>query len=1072
LGVAAGLATVLAPGSLATLKEASAEELAADTGEVKRIRSHCRACGKMECPIWVTVKNGRVIKIEGDNTAFSSHGNCCSKGRNAMQALYHPDRLKYPMKRTNPKGEEPGWVRISWDEALEISVEEINKIIDDPECNGWHSIKVLHGTGRTTTYGVESFTPVVGASNQGSTAGQVCKGPRIATGAMIAFASPHWVASNDGAKCFFQWGTNQEVSNYDSAGKVITEVKFGSEVSICVGPRLQNLGKECDYQLHLRPGTDDALAQGLMNVIVENKTYDEMFIKRWSNGPFLVVDDLEPEPFEWINKYEMPGAYALTIKTRLLKQSDVVEGGDPNKYAVWNNNTNSITYWDSPSGLWEGETAPAYPNPETDCEVYYPRYLEESRRVPSDPLAGLHTNDPGFPEFLNLDPALEGEFTVTLKDGKEHKAVPVWQRFCERISYWTPEKTAEHCWLDADLIRETALAYSKEPGMGGIMYNLPIEHTGNAADTCRTILCLSGITNNVDTFGGNRGSDLLYFLYNTYFQYHTPFVTSVFEADPIQAGYAAGAVNVETGEPSQGRFPLIPWSNQVGNAAIIHDQTSCTDQIMTGKPFPIKGMISCTGNHFHSGNATANWEAFKTFQFYLGWELWWAPTIELADVVLPANHFLENQCVRASQNGEGGFGPMVKIVEPQAECKWDSMSLINIFTPKMKKKYTIEFNPALLANPIVPTMESATPGDSYVPWWPKDKTNVPFLGQFGETEWPTDEQALDMSVITMKPMDFMGGHVMQAGGPTELGMEGAPLVFDSYQDFCDTYQEHGQWSLKKMSPFGYYKRYMWGWLRAPQGYYDPTSEDYRVTGKPGPLGFPTPTGKFELWSTILESYPAQTTYQGEQIEREIGRNDDYLEALPTVREPYESPYSTIIPDDVKAEYPLVLTSGRRNPLFFHSENRQQPFNREIYPVPHFQIHPDTAAELGIEQGDWCWIESRRGKIRQTADLFCGIDPRVIEADHGWWYPELPAPKHGWDLSNINCLVDQYAQDPVLGASSLRAYLVKVYKATPDNCPGGHVVPRDEDTGIEIITSGDDPRMKEWLPMSDAEREAL
>ena len=1036
VGIGTALAAAIAPTAFTALDQATAEDAETNNDETKKIRSHCRACGKMECPIWVTVKNGRVIKLEGDNTAISSHGNACSKCRDAMQALYHPDRIKYPMKRTAEKGEDPQWVRITWDEAMDEAAAGIQAILDNPDYLGWHSIKILHGTGRTTTYGIESFPSVVGMSNVGSTAGQICKGPRIATGAMIAYPSPHWVAVNDGAKCFFQWGTNQEVSNYDTAGKVAVEMKFNSDFSIVVGPRVQNLGKECSYQLHLRPGTDDALAQGMMNVVIQNKQYDEQFIKRWTNGVMLVVDELEPSGFSWENKYEMPGAYPLDIKTRLLKQSDIQEDGDPQKFMVWNQAQNKLTWFDAPSGLWEGEDGPTYPDPEKDCEILHPSYMtEDDARY--DDCAALNTIDPGFPEELNLDPAIEGEFEVTLKDGTKVKAVPAWQRFCERVSYWTPEVTAEHCWVDADLIEEAALAYSAEPGLGGIQYNLPIEHTGNSAETCRTILCLSGITNNVDTFGGNRGSDLLYWMYNTYFQYHTPFVDN--RCTPDVAGMCAGAVGDDL-TPGGGRFPLIPWSNQVGNAAIYHDQATATDMIKTGKPYPIRGMISCTGSHFHCGNAMENWEAFQTLDFYVGWELWWTPTIELADIVLPARHFLENACVRASQNGEGGFGPMVKVVEdPLGEARWDSLTLINELTPRLGE-------------------------DGEYPWWPKDKSTVPFLAEFGDTQWPTEEQALDMSVITMKPMDFMGGHVMQAGGPTELGLGGAPLEFDSYDDFCEQYQEHGQWSLKKMSPFGYYKRYMWGWLRAPQGYFDPESDEYNTTGIQGPLGFPTPTGKFELWSTILESYPADT--QG--IEREVGRNDDYLAALPTVREPYESPYQT---PDVYEEYPLILTSGRRNPLFFHSEGRQQPYLREQYPVPHFQIHPDTAAELGIEDGDWCWIESRRNKIREVADLFAGIDPRVIECDHGWWYPELSAPKHGWDLSNINMLVDQYAQDPHLGTSNLRAYLVKVYKATPENSPFGNPVPCDDD-GTEVITSGDDPRLKEWMPMTDEEIKEL
>ena len=86
-----------------------------EADEVKVIRSCCRGCGKMECGVLVTVQNGRAVKIEGDPSAFQSMGNCCSKSQASIQACYHPDRLKYPMKRTNPKTEDdPGWVRISW----------------------------------------------------------------------------------------------------------------------------------------------------------------------------------------------------------------------------------------------------------------------------------------------------------------------------------------------------------------------------------------------------------------------------------------------------------------------------------------------------------------------------------------------------------------------------------------------------------------------------------------------------------------------------------------------------------------------------------------------------------------------------------------------------------------------------------------------------------------------------------------------------------------------------------------------------------------------------------------------
>ena len=108
----------------ATVSLEGAQALGATAGEktavpeVKRIRTACRGCGKMECGVWVTVENGRAVKIEGDESAFQSRGNCCTKSQASLEAAYHPDRLRYPMKRTNPKtDDDPGWMRITWDEA-------------------------------------------------------------------------------------------------------------------------------------------------------------------------------------------------------------------------------------------------------------------------------------------------------------------------------------------------------------------------------------------------------------------------------------------------------------------------------------------------------------------------------------------------------------------------------------------------------------------------------------------------------------------------------------------------------------------------------------------------------------------------------------------------------------------------------------------------------------------------------------------------------------------------------------------------------------------------------------------
>ena len=123
----ASIAAISSGGPLTALADAG-EGSAPAEGEVKRIRTVCRGCGKMECGVWVTVQDGKAIRVEGDQSCFTSHGNCCTKSQSSIQACYHPDRLRYPMKRTRPKGEDPGWERISWDEAMKISAEKFAEI--------------------------------------------------------------------------------------------------------------------------------------------------------------------------------------------------------------------------------------------------------------------------------------------------------------------------------------------------------------------------------------------------------------------------------------------------------------------------------------------------------------------------------------------------------------------------------------------------------------------------------------------------------------------------------------------------------------------------------------------------------------------------------------------------------------------------------------------------------------------------------------------------------------------------------------------------------------------------------
>jgi anaerobic selenocysteine-containing dehydrogenase len=170
-------------------------------------------------------------------------------------------------------------------------------------------------------------------------------------------------------------------------------------------------------------------------------------------------------------------------------------------------------------------------------------------------------------------------------------------------------------------------------------------------------------------------------------------------------------------------------------------------------------------------------------------------------------------------------------------------------------------------------------------------------------------------------------------------------------------------------------------------------------------GFSTPTGKFELYSTLLEKWG--------------------YDPLPQYREPPESTRSA---PELTRRFPYTLITGRRIPGYFHAENRQLPWMRALQRDPMVEIHPDTAEKEGIKAGDWVVIESPRGKIRQRAKLFKGLKPDVISAEHAWWFPEEKAAQGAWTPSNVNMLIDNaYSNcDPAMGATHIRSLLCRIY----------------------------------------------
>ncbi|MBR1828051.1 MAG: hypothetical protein IJ781_00875, partial [Atopobiaceae bacterium] len=201
--------------------------------------------------------------------------------------------------------------------------------------------------------------------------------------------------------------------------------------------------------------------------------------------------------------------------------------------------------------------------------------------------------------------------------------------------------------------------------------------------------------------------------------------------------------------------------------------------------------------------------------------------------------------------------------------------------------------------------------------------------------------------------------------------------------------------------------YSWDWI---QTYYKYEKGLLRFDGQPG---FNTPTGRIELWNSNFALWG--------------------YDPLPHFKEPSCSPYAS---PELAEKYPLVLTTGARSFEFFHSEHRQAgTTSRELHPDPRFEMSPAAAAERGLEQGDWCWIENQRGRCRQKLLINPSLDDRVVRAEHGWWFPETEAAEpnlYGVFDSNINNLTPQCENDDTGFGAPYANQLCQVYKCTPEN----------------------------------------
>lgn len=255
----------------------------------ERIRGFCALC-KSRCGCISTVENGRLVAVEPD-PEHPTGARLCAKGRAAPEIVHSPDRLRHPLRRTRPKGDaDPGWQRISWDEALDTVAAALREIAaaHGPEAVAFASTSPSASGISDHVAWVHRLAAAFGSPNLLYST-EICNWHKD-DAAVFTYGAVTGAPDVAHAGCLVLWGHNPSTGWLASATAMAEARARGCRL-VVVDPRPAGLANKADHWLRVRPGTDGALALGIAGQMIRAGWYDAGFVRRWTNGPLLVRGD-------------------------------------------------------------------------------------------------------------------------------------------------------------------------------------------------------------------------------------------------------------------------------------------------------------------------------------------------------------------------------------------------------------------------------------------------------------------------------------------------------------------------------------------------------------------------------------------------------------------------------------------------------------------------------------------------------------------------------------------------------------------------------------------------------------
>ena len=285
----------------------------------ERIKGYCSQC-TCYCPTVAYVKNGTFTEVKPDE----EHPNACElcpKGLAGPELVYNRQRLRYPMRRTSPKGDpNAGWESISWDEALATIAKRLNRI--KAQFGSEAVVFARCGPGGSpmseTFPWIQRLANAFGTPNIVETT-HICNWHKDQCSRYTfgkGYLSQQILPDFEHAGCILIWGNNPHATRYAQLRDIKRGLEQGAKL-IVIDPRKIPIAGMADLWLQVQPGTDGLLALSMINVMLEENLYDHEFVRDWTTAPFLVRDDT--------------GSF--------LKGSDLTDEGAPLNYVIVNSSS-------------------------------------------------------------------------------------------------------------------------------------------------------------------------------------------------------------------------------------------------------------------------------------------------------------------------------------------------------------------------------------------------------------------------------------------------------------------------------------------------------------------------------------------------------------------------------------------------------------------------------------------------------------------------------------------------------------------------------------------------------------